>query len=204
MNHPRAQTASSPSAAPHLESLLDQSERRGLSDRRIYIDEWAGAIPQEMAQVPVVRFGRHWVSSLWLIPIGIADLLVVVALAHQLRRYGWMQDFIAAHPGTSDSFASPVHTGFPAWLRRQHLVNIGFMMFPMRAGLQILADHPRLYLNSGCRPGTAWFRMRGLVPADRMAKDNAARLWTAKDDWVALPKWLGLPGIRHTVKLARW
>lgn len=29
-------------------------------------------------------------------------------------------------------------------------------------------------------------------------------MWTAKDDSVALPKWLGIPGVRHTVGLARW
>ena len=30
------------------------------------------------------------------------------------------------------------------------------------------------------------------------------RVWTAKDDSVTLPKWLGIPGLRHTIGLARW
>jgi thiosulfate reductase cytochrome b subunit len=30
------------------------------------------------------------------------------------------------------------------------------------------------------------------------------RVWTAKDDSVTLPTWLGVPGLRHTVGLARW
>jgi sulfoxide reductase catalytic subunit YedY len=30
------------------------------------------------------------------------------------------------------------------------------------------------------------------------------RIWTAKDDSVTLPGWLGLPGIRHSIGLARW
>ena len=30
------------------------------------------------------------------------------------------------------------------------------------------------------------------------------RIWTAKDDSVTLPTWLGIPGLRHTLGLARW
>jgi sulfoxide reductase catalytic subunit YedY len=188
-----------------LESLLDQSEPQRVFDRRVDIDSWAGGLSQEQkARVPVIRIGRRWINSLWLLPVGAAGLLIAVALAQQLRQYGWMQDFIEAYPGTSSSYARPVTSGFPAWLRWQHLFNIVFMMFIMRAGLQILADHPRLYLNSGCQPGTAWLRMRDPVPADRMDQDDAARVWTAKDDSVALPKWLGIPGIRHSIGLARW
>jgi methionine sulfoxide reductase catalytic subunit len=33
-----------------------------------------------------------------------------------------------------------------------------FMYFIMRAGIQVLADHPRLYWNRDCTPGTEWFR----------------------------------------------
>ena len=70
------------------------------------------------------------------------------------------------------------------------------MLFMMRSGLQILADHPRLYLDGHCTPGRDWLRLRGPVPRNRV--------WTAKDDSVTLPKWLGLPGIRHSIGLARW
>jgi DMSO/TMAO reductase YedYZ molybdopterin-dependent catalytic subunit/thiosulfate reductase cytochrome b subunit len=187
-----------------LESLLDRGEPQGMLDRRIEIEDWAGGIAQQQARVPAVRVGRSWISSLWLVPIGAAGLIVAVALAQQLRQYGWMQSFIETYPGTSTSYAPAVDSGFPSWLRWQHLFNIVFMMFLMRAGMQILADHPRLYLNSGCRPGTAWFRMRDPVPADRLDPADAAQVWTAKDDSVALPKWLGIPGVRHTIGLARW
>jgi DMSO/TMAO reductase YedYZ molybdopterin-dependent catalytic subunit/thiosulfate reductase cytochrome b subunit len=187
-----------------LESLLDQHPRQRFVDRHVDLADWAGSIPQEKARVPTVRIGRRWYSTLWLIPIGVAGLLVLVALAQQLRHYGWMQSFIDTYPGTSTTFAPAVTTGVPAWTRLQHLFNIVFMMFLMRAGVQILADHPRLYLNSGCRPGTAWFRMRDPIPPDRMDQDDAAHIWTAKDDSVALPRWLGLPGIRHSIGLARW
>ncbi|MGH3957874.1 molybdopterin-dependent oxidoreductase [Mycobacterium sp.] len=193
-----------PTGEVRLDSLLEQRHRKGVLDGHIDIDEWAGGLPQDKARVPDLRIGRRWVSSLWLLPIGVVGLLILVALAQQLRQYDWMKSFIDGYPGTSATFAPAVTSGFPWWVRWQHLFNIIFMMFLMRAGLQILADHPRLYLNAGCRPGSAWLRMRELVPADRMDPDDAPHMWTAKDDSVALPKWLGIPGFRHSIGLARW
>ena len=191
-------------ARPRLESLLDQRGRPSVRKRRVDLEDWAGGITQEQARMPAIRINRRWLNVLWLAPVGVAGLLVAIALAQQLRQYGWMQSFIETYPGTSKTYAPPVTSGFPAWLRWQHLFNIIFMMFIIRAGVQILADHPRLYLNSGCRPGTEWFRMRDPVPPDRMDQEDAAHMWTAKDDAVALPKWLGIPGVRHTIGLARW
>ena len=199
-----SQPGSATVSRTRLESLLDQGGRAPVLDRLVDLDDWAGGIPQEKARVPAIRIGRRWFSTLWLVPIGVAGLLIAIALAQQLRQYGWMQSFLETYPGTSTTYAPPVTSGFPAWLRWQHLFNVVFMMFIVRAGLQILADHPRLYLNSGCRPGTAWFRMRDPVPPDRMDQEDAAHVWTAKDDAVALPKWLGIPGVRHTIGLARW
>jgi hypothetical protein len=49
-----------------------------------------------------------------------------------------------------------VDSGFPWWLQVQHFLNMFFMLFIMRAGLQILADHPRLYWRRDCTPGTDW------------------------------------------------
>jgi thiosulfate reductase cytochrome b subunit len=71
-----------------------------------------------------------------------------------------------------------------------------FMFFIIRAGIQILADHPRLYWKRDCTPGTEWFRFQKDVPEHR--------IWTSKDDAVTLPQWLGIPGLRHTIGLARW
>jgi DMSO/TMAO reductase YedYZ molybdopterin-dependent catalytic subunit/thiosulfate reductase cytochrome b subunit len=42
------------------------------------------------------------------------------------------------------------------------------------------------------------------VPRNRRDSDDADTVWTAKEDSVALPKQLGLPGFRHSVGLARW
>ena len=62
--------------------------------------------------------------------------------------------------------------------------------------MQILADHPRLYWGRDCTPGSDWFRFQIPVPK--------GRIWTAKDDSVTLPTWLGIPGLRHTLGLSRW
>ena len=187
-----------------LEDLLDRHERQGVLDGRIVIDDWAGGIEETKARMPQLRLGRRWVSSLWLIPITGVGLIGAIAIAQQLRTYGWMQDFIRAYPGAGGDYAPTITTGLPAWLRIQHLLNLMFMLFIIRAGLQILADHPRLYLNAGCKPGTEWLRLRGPIPPDRQDPRDAARVWTAKDDSVALPRWLGLPGFRHSIGLARW
>src|ERR1035437_6572181 len=65
--------------------------------------------------------------------------------------------------------------GFPAWLRITHYVNFLFLILLIRSGLQILMDHPRLYGNVHCTPGTEWLRLTPVeVPNDRV--------WTAKDD----------------------
>ncbi|MCA4754561.1 molybdopterin-dependent oxidoreductase [Mycolicibacterium fortuitum] len=187
-----------------LEALLDNDRPAGALRERVDERQFAGGIAQVPARFPSVRVGLHWVSALWLVPLAAVGLIVVIAVAQQLRQYSWMQDFLARYPGTSTSYAPAVTTGFPAWLRWQHFFNIVFMMFVLRSGLQILADHPRLYGNAGCRPGTEWLRLRAAVPADRMDKADVQNVWTSKDDAVALPKWLGIPGIRHSIGLARW
>jgi sulfoxide reductase catalytic subunit YedY len=86
--------------------------------------------------------------------------------------------------------------GFPAWLRVTHYVNFLFIILLIRSGLQILVDHPRLYWNVHCTPGTEWLRLTPIeVPRDRV--------WTAKEDSRYLSPWIGLPGYRHTIGMAR-
>jgi DMSO/TMAO reductase YedYZ molybdopterin-dependent catalytic subunit/thiosulfate reductase cytochrome b subunit len=71
-----------------------------------------------------------------------------------------------------------------------------FLILIIRSGLQILMDHPRLYWNVHCTPGTEWLRRTPVeVPRDRV--------WTSKDDSRHLSPWIGLPGYRHTVGMAR-
>ena len=176
----------------------------GRREGPITLDDWAGGLAQNRAQLPSVRIGRRWFSSLWLVPLGIVGLALSIAVVREMTRYGWYQDFITRYPGTSTDYVDPVDSGFPWWLRWQHFFNLLFMMFMIRAGLQILADHPRLYVNIACKPDTEWMRLRDAVPADRRDPEDAHQVWTAKMDSVALPKHLGLPGIRHTIGLARW
>lgn len=93
------------------------------------------------------------------------------------------------------SVAAAPH-GFPAWLRITHYVNFLFLTLLVRSGLQILVEHPRLYWNVHCTPNTEWLRLTPIeVPTDRV--------WTAKDDARYLSPWIGLPGYRHSVGLAR-
>lgn len=187
-----------------LEGKLLPYYNQGHRNGPIVVKAWAGGIDQTRAQFPAVRVGRRWFSSLWLVPLGIAALVLSVAVVREMAHHAWFQDFITRYPGTSTQYVAPVATGFPWWLRWQHFLNLLFMMFIIRAGIQILADHPRLYLNSGSRPDTEWLRLRGPVPADRRDSGDAANVWTAKEDSVALPKHLGIPGFRHSVGLARW
>ena len=129
--------------APDLNRCSTSAHARVL-DQRIDLDEWAGGLPQsEKAHVPAVRIGRWWVNSLWLLPIGVAALLVAIALAQQLRQYDWMQRFIETYPGTSASFASPVNSGLPAWLRWQVVLGDLFV-FGQRAQLVVGQTHRTL------------------------------------------------------------
>ena len=123
----------------------------------------------------------------------IAPLVILVAAAY----LQWATVGLPAGPMMSQ--APPDTTpsqGFPGWLRVTHYVNFLFIILLVRSGLQILMDHPRLYWNVHCTPGTEWLRLTPVeVPRDRV--------WTAKDDSRYLSPWVGLPGYRHTIGMAR-
>ncbi len=158
---------------------------------------WAGSVPQVNGIAPRVRVGRNkWFNLLWLLPVGFLLLIIAVAVAKGLRGDAFMQRFIRRYPGT-DVASPPAGTvGFPAWVDLQHFFNLFFMIFIIRAGVQILSDHPRLYWTRHCTPGRDWFRIQRPVPEDP--------LWTAKQDSISLPGQVGLPGLRHSIGLARW
>ncbi len=161
----------------------------------VHPEAWAGAIPTAQGIAPRLRIGRHrWFNVLWLAPIGLVVLLVAIAIAQGIRTNAGVEAFIQRHPGTG--YAVRFDSPMPAWLRWQHFFNLFFMLFVLRAGLQILADHPRLYWTRHSTPGREWLRMQKPVPADP--------LWTAKQDSISLPRHVGLPGLRHSIGLARW
>jgi sulfoxide reductase catalytic subunit YedY len=162
------------------------------ADDRLLLNHW---LPPQAGIVPRIRIGQRWVSTLWGLPIGATALVVVIAIAQSLREFPNVKAFIKQYPGIAQA-APSVDSGFPWWLQLQHFVNMFFMLFIIRAGIQILADHPRLYWKRDSTPGTDWFRFQVPVPK--------GRVWTSKDDAVSIPGWLGLPGVRHSLGLARW
>ena len=180
---------SPPGATPRQDSL---AARLTAADDRILLNHW---LPPQEGIVPRIRLGKRWISVLWALPLGFAGLILAIALAQGLLEFPAVKAFVVRYPGVAQA-APSVDSGFPWWLRAQHFLNMFFMMFVIRAGIQILADHPRLYWQRDCTPGKDWFRFQRPVPA--------GRIWTAKDDSVTLPKWLGIPGLRHSIGLARW
>ena len=162
------------------------------ADDRVLLSSW---LPPQAGVVPRIRIGRRWINVLWALPIVFVVLVIGVAVAQALRELPAVQDFLVRYPGVPTS-ALAVNDGFPAWVRIQHFLNLLFMAFIVRSGIQVLADHPRLYWKRDCTPGADWFRFQKAVPT--------GRVWTAKDDSVTLPGWLGIPGIRHSIGLARW
>ena len=162
------------------------------ADDRIRLSDW---LPPQEGVIPRIRLGGRSINVLWAIPLIVVFLILGIAVAQQLRTMLGVQEFIARYPGETPS-SEAVYSGFPLWLRLLHFFNFFLMMFIIRAGIQILADHPRLYWRRDCTPGTEWFRFQHDVPKDRV--------WTSKDDSVTIPKWLGIPGIRHSIGLARW
>lgn len=185
-------------ALPHDVSPTAAGALRGrLTEGKNVVDPetWAGSIPAASGIAPRVRVGKsRWFNLLWLLPIGWGLLLVGVATAQYLRGLPDVAQFVLRHPGTA--FATRFGTPLPVWVRVQHFLNLFFLLFIVRAGLQILADHPRLYWTRHSTPGKEWLRMQRPVPD--------VPLWTAKQDSITLPKHVGLPGIRHSIGLARW
>jgi sulfoxide reductase catalytic subunit YedY len=158
---------------------------------------WAGSIPQVTGIAPRLRVGRRkWFNLLWLLPIGFLLLIIAVAVAKGLRDDPSVEHFIKRYPGTLDAAGNQGTTGFPLWARLQHFFNLFLMVFIVRSGVQILCDHPRLYWTRHSTPGRDWFRIQKPVPEDP--------LWTAKQDSIGLPGQVGLPGLRHSIGLARW
>jgi thiosulfate reductase cytochrome b subunit len=133
--------------------------------------------------------------------IRLKTLIVLVSPLVVLTALAYVQWAVAGLPAVPpipvEKIASTTGPhGFPAWLRITHYTNLLFLILLIRSGLQILADHPRLYWNVDCAPGTEWLRLTPIeVPRDRV--------WTAKDDARHLSPWIGLPGYRHTIGMAR-
>ena len=181
--------ASSHTTASYRDELVKKPED-------IVDHTWAGGVPAQYGVAPRVRIGSSkWFNLLWLIPIGLLMLIIGVAVAKGIRPLPAVSDFIDRYPGAS-ALPEDTPVGFPAWLAWQHFLNAFFLIFIIRSGATILADHPRLYWTRHSTPGKDWFRVQKPVPTDP--------LYTAKMDSITLPDGVGLPGRRHSIGLARW
>lgn len=142
---------------------------------------------------PPDRRFRIWIRPSILVVIA---LFIVLAFAAAWIEFGvtglpHVPPVPQAYP---NNFSGP--HGFPLWVRYCHFFNFLFVMLLIRSGLSILMDHPRLYFNDGCTPGSEWIRFTPIkVPCDR--------LWTAKDDARYISPLVGTPGYRHTIGVAR-
>jgi len=115
-------------------------------------------------------------------------LLAIVAAYIQ-----WLVVGLPAVPQSPQFFSQAHPQGFPLWIGITHYINLIFIILLIRSGLQILVDHPRLYWNVHCTPGTEWIRFTPV----------ATPVGTAKDDARYLSPLIGLPGGRHTLGMSR-
>lgn len=142
---------------------------------------------------PPDRRFRVWISPSFLVFAALLFLLPLLAAWVQFLVLGL--PFIPPIPQVyPNNFAGP--HGFPLWVRYCHFFNFVFVMMLIRSGISILYDHPRLYFNNDCTPGSEWIRFTPIkVPTDRV--------WTAKDDARYITPILATPGYRHTVGVGR-
>ncbi len=146
---------------------------------------------------PPDRRFRIWIKPSFLIVATCLVLIPLVAAWVQRAMFGlpYLPLLPEYHSAAYAAAFTGVH-GFPWWLRYAHFFNFVFLMMLIRSGLSILMDHPRLYFNNDCTPGTEWIHFTPLrVPTDRV--------WTAKDDARYISPIVALPGYRHTVGVAR-
>lgn len=164
------------------EYLVPPEKRRGLAQDK----------PTFRMSLPRIRFGRRYVRlTSFIVPAIIAVVVLILGMRALTTSQGFAQ-FATDNPCFllgGDSFS------FPLWLRTLHWFNVLIMFMMIRSGLQILADHPRLYTSIHSTPGTEVIRFRGPVPE--------GRLWTALDDSAHLHPAIGLPGGRHMSGMAR-
>ena len=135
------------------------------------------------------RFISVWSLFLWVV-LGAVAMVVAFKVFYTTDT---AQSFIHKHPCVQSTPTFP--PGIPIWVIVTHAVNFFLIVTIIRAGWQILADHPRLYLKIHCTPDTEWLRFRGPMPTNRV--------WTAKDDAIMRSPLFGLPGGRHTIGVAR-
>ncbi|PYQ69742.1 MAG: hypothetical protein DMG04_27165 [Acidobacteria bacterium] len=142
---------------------------------------------------PPDRRFRVWIRPS-LVALGALLVVIPVAIAW-IEMSLWGLPTIAPIASVNPNNVASPH-GFPVWVRYCHFFNFLFVTLLIRSGLSILADHPRLYFNNDCTPGSEWIKFTPITVPE-------GRLWTAKDDARYISPLLGTPGYRHTVGVAR-
>jgi DMSO/TMAO reductase YedYZ molybdopterin-dependent catalytic subunit/thiosulfate reductase cytochrome b subunit len=140
-----------------------------------------------------IRIGRRFISIWTLLGVSLIGCAAVVVGCKLLLATGAGSGFVKAYPCEQTTPKFP--PGINNWQIATHAANFFFLVMIVRAGWQILADHPRLYLKIASTPDSEWLRFRGPVPK--------TRTWTAKDDAITLSPMFGMPGGRHTIGPAR-
>ena len=121
---------------------------------------------------PPDRRFRIWIRPSFLIAAAVLVLLPILA--------AWIEFLLAGLPYIPpvpqidpNNFAGP--HGFPLWVRYCHFFNFLFVMMLIRSGLSILVDHPRLYFNNDCTPGSEWIRFTPIHVPTRPGLDCEGR-----------------------------
>ena len=148
-----------------------------------------------------VRVGHRFYSVWWGLPLLVIGAAIAIAVAKLVYASPAGQAWVAAFPAVPPLPKLP--PGMPGFVRWTHLFNFVLMIMIVRAGIQILVDHPRLYFNNDCTPDSEWLRFRGPVPPDRRSPSRPDQQWTSKQDAIPLTALVGLPGGRHTIGIAR-
>jgi methionine sulfoxide reductase catalytic subunit len=169
----------------------DASDEREFAQRSLASEQ--GKHPTMRLSQVHLRLGSRFVSVWWLLPGFVAACVALVVAFKVFIATSAGQSFVHAHPCVPSQ--PKVKAGVPWWVIVTHAANFFFMVMIVRAGWQILADHPRLYVKMDCTPDREVLRFRGPVPKDRV--------WTAKDDAITLSPLFGMPGGRHTIGVAR-
>ena len=141
-----------------------------------------------------VHYPKDRRFRIWIRP---SILILLIVLASCPFVLAWVQHAIlwpAVHRALaciSEGAPSGPH-GFPVWIRWSHFFNLIFLFMLIRSGLSILMDHPRLYLNDHCTPGTEWIRFTPLrVPKDRFGRPRTTRA-------------ISRPSLRCQATVIRW
>src|ERR1039457_4189174 len=150
-------------------------------------------IAHRAVHYPNDRRFRIWIRPSILIGCCLVILLAIAAAWIEVAAAGLphIPQVLQIYPS---NFAGP--QGFPVWVRYCHFFNFLFVTMLIRSGLSILVDHPRLYFNDDCTPGSEWIRLTPLIVP-------RGRVWTAKDDARYISPLVGTPGYRHTIGIAR-